>query len=106
MRFIVMVKATKDSEAGVLPTKEELREMGQFNDELCSKCHQVAAWSTLKFDHDKDSRFPLEGAHRKAACGSCHLGEAWDADKPGEKVVRYQPLPLKCAGCHPDAHVG
>jgi hypothetical protein len=34
MRFIVMVKATKDSEAGVLPTEEQLREMGKFNDEL------------------------------------------------------------------------
>jgi len=34
MRFIVMVKATKDSEAGVLPTKQMLAEMGKFNDEL------------------------------------------------------------------------
>src|SRR2546430_15031219 len=34
MRFIVMVKANKDSEAGVLPTEEQLREMGKFNDGL------------------------------------------------------------------------
>ena len=34
MRFIVMVKATKDSEAGVMPTKQELTEMGSFNEEL------------------------------------------------------------------------
>src|SRR2546428_13884845 len=34
MRFIVMVKANKDSEAGVLPTQEMLAEMGKFNDEL------------------------------------------------------------------------
>src|SRR5882724_3617754 len=34
MRFIVMVKANKDSESGVLPTEEQLREMGKFNDEL------------------------------------------------------------------------
>ena len=34
MRFIVMVKANKDSESGVLPTKEMLAEMGKFNDEL------------------------------------------------------------------------
>jgi hypothetical protein len=34
MRFIVMVKASTDSEAGVLPTEEQLREMGKFNDEL------------------------------------------------------------------------
>jgi hypothetical protein len=34
MRFIVMVKANKDSEAGTLPTEEQLRDMGKFNDEL------------------------------------------------------------------------
>lgn len=34
MRFMVMVKATKDSEAGVMPTQEEFAEMGSFNEEL------------------------------------------------------------------------
>ena len=34
MRVMVIVKATKDSEAGVLPSTELLTEMGQFNEEL------------------------------------------------------------------------
>src|SRR3954465_2695366 len=34
MRAMVIVKASKDSEAGVMPTTEELAEMGQFNEEL------------------------------------------------------------------------
>ena len=34
MRFMVIVKADKDSEAGVLPSKEVLTEMGKFNEEL------------------------------------------------------------------------
>ena len=34
MRFIVMVKATKDSEAGVLPSQELLTAMGKYNEEL------------------------------------------------------------------------
>ena len=34
MRFIVMVKATARSEAGGLPTREELAKMGAFNEEL------------------------------------------------------------------------
>jgi len=34
MRFIVMVKATKDSEAGVLPSQELLAAMGKYNEEL------------------------------------------------------------------------
>jgi hypothetical protein len=31
---MVLVKATKDSEAGVLPSKKMLTEMGKFNEEL------------------------------------------------------------------------
>jgi hypothetical protein len=34
MRFMLIVKATKESEAGVLPTQQELAEMGKFNEEL------------------------------------------------------------------------
>lgn len=34
MRFMVMVKATADSEAGVMPSEQMLAEMGQFNEEL------------------------------------------------------------------------
>ena len=34
MRFIVLVKANKDSEAGVMPKEHELAEMGKFNEEL------------------------------------------------------------------------
>ena len=34
MRFMVLVKATKDSEAGVLPTREMLEAMGRFNEEM------------------------------------------------------------------------
>ena len=34
MRFMVIVKASPESEQGVLPTEQELREMGAFNEEL------------------------------------------------------------------------
>jgi hypothetical protein len=34
MRFMVMVKATKDSEAGVMPSEQLLADMGRFNEEL------------------------------------------------------------------------
>ena len=34
MRFMVMVRATRDSEAGVMPDEKLLTEMGKFNDEL------------------------------------------------------------------------
>ncbi|HZM43662.1 MAG TPA: YciI family protein [Burkholderiales bacterium] len=34
MRFMVMVKATKDSEAGIMPSEQLLAEMGKYNEEL------------------------------------------------------------------------
>ena len=36
MRVMVMVKATKDSEMGVMPTRELFEAMGKFNEELVS----------------------------------------------------------------------
>lgn len=43
MRFIVMVRATKDSESGVLPDKKLLDEMGKFNEELVKAGVMLAA---------------------------------------------------------------
>ena len=34
MRFMIIVKANEQSEAGVMPTEQELMEMGKFNEEL------------------------------------------------------------------------
>ena len=34
MRFMIIVKATKDSEAGVMPDEKLLTEMGKYNEEL------------------------------------------------------------------------
>jgi hypothetical protein len=34
MRFIVLVKATKDSEAGIMPSEELLGAMAKFNEEM------------------------------------------------------------------------
>jgi hypothetical protein len=34
MRFMLLVKADKNSEAGVMPDEKLLREMGQFNEEM------------------------------------------------------------------------
>jgi hypothetical protein len=34
MRFMILVKADQNSEAGILPSRELLTEMGKFNEEL------------------------------------------------------------------------
>jgi hypothetical protein len=43
MRVMVMVKATKRSEAGALPTEKDFTEMGQFNEELVKAGVMLAA---------------------------------------------------------------
>ncbi len=43
MRFMIIVKADKNSEAGVLPDKKTLTEMGKFNEELVKAGVMLAA---------------------------------------------------------------
>ncbi|MBH1935756.1 YciI family protein [Streptomyces sp. AV19] len=43
MRVMMIVKATEDSEAGVLPTREQFAEMGKYNDELAKAGLLLAA---------------------------------------------------------------
>jgi len=42
MRFMVMVKATEESEAGVMPSTELLEQMGRYNEELVKAGVMVA----------------------------------------------------------------
>lgn len=57
MRFLVMVKACKDSEAGVLPSKELLTKMGKFNDELVKAGVMLAAEGLHASSKGKRVRF-------------------------------------------------
>jgi hypothetical protein len=43
MRFMVLVKANKDSEAGVMPSREILEAMGKYNEELVKAGVMLAA---------------------------------------------------------------
>jgi hypothetical protein len=71
---------------------------------LCDRCHSTADFSKTKFDHNDPnmSVFALEGRHREAKCGSCHV----PVDIDGRATARYKPLPTDCAGCHADEHAG
>ena len=44
MRFLVMVKATEDSENNVMPTRELLEAMGRFNEELEKAGVLISGW--------------------------------------------------------------
>jgi len=67
MRFLVIVKANKDSEAGTMPTKEILSEMGKFNEELV-KAGVMLAGEGLQ-PSSKGKRVRFEGKTRTVIDG-------------------------------------
>jgi hypothetical protein len=62
--------------------------------EDCLSCHDGSGQMT-NFDHAK-TKFPLEGRHASASCGSCHIDG------------QFENISLQCAACHlePPIHTG
>jgi len=67
MRVMVMVMATKDSEAGALPDEKMLTEMGRFNEEL-SKAGILLAGEGLQ-PSAKGKRVRFSGPNRRVIDG-------------------------------------
>src|SRR4051812_26263420 len=67
MRFLVMVKATADSEAGVMPTTEELEAMTKYNEELV-KAGIILAAEGLH-PSSKGARIRFSGESREVVDG-------------------------------------
>ena len=60
MRVMVMVKASKDSEAGIMPKQKLLAEMGKFNEELVKAGVLLAADGLQPSSKGKRVRFSGE----------------------------------------------
>ena len=67
MRFMVMVKATQDSEQGALPSEEMLSAMGSYNEELV-KAGVMLAGEGLH-PSSKGARVRFSGSDRKVVDG-------------------------------------
>lgn len=67
MRVMVMVKATKDSEAGAMPSKELLTAMGNYNEQLVKAGIMLAADGLTPSSKGKRVRF--EGSKRTVIDG-------------------------------------
>jgi hypothetical protein len=81
--------------------------LGQFADPIngtesnekivrCNRCHVTDGWKTVKFDHNSQSSFKLEGAHLRASCDGCHR----KVDRGDESYILYKPLDSSCISCH------
>lgn len=64
----------------------------------CGRCHNPNGWRLWRFDHNRQTRFPLDGAHAGLDCHSCHK-------TPSAAKVTAS---TACHGCHAedDAHHG
>jgi hypothetical protein len=63
----------------------------------CASCHDSTRWKPSLFDHDKETAFALQGAHRNVRCEACHK-----LIQPvnGKAVLFYRPTPKDCSACH------
>src|ERR1700736_6205116 len=67
MRFMILIKASKESEAGVLPSEPLLTEMGQFNEQLV-KAGVMLAGEGLQ-PSSKGARVTFAGSKRTVVDG-------------------------------------
>lgn len=71
----------------------------RFGDK-CGDCHQETGWDKSKFDHDRDTKYRLRGAHEKIRCHACH--------NASYRVKGDQRKSRNCYACHKldDSHAG
>lgn len=68
----------------------------------CEICHSTRTWKSWDFDHARQTRYPLDGAHTKVSCSACHR-------KTPSELGGTMPLPASsCFSCHSgeDIHSG
>ena len=62
----------------------------------CEKCHTADAWDEPTFNHDRDTKYRLEGKHKQAKCEGCHKSGL----KPLPGTKSLEKTPTRCIECH------
>jgi hypothetical protein len=96
MRVMVIVKATKDSEAGVMPSHELLTEMGNYNEELVKAgimlagegLHPSTKGKRIRFDGKKRSVIDGPFAETKELIAGFWLWQVRSMDEAVEWLKR------------------
>ena len=88
-----------DNHRGQFSVAMKVKAGGETNTD-CSRCHAPNSWKAEKFDHNRDSKFRLDGAHLKVACRGCHK-EVND----GKPYILFKPINVACSSCHGDKNV-
>jgi hypothetical protein len=96
MRFMVLVKASEESEAGVMPREEELAEMGKFNEELVKAgvmlagegLHPTSRGARIRFSGDERTVIDGPFAETKELLAGYWVIQARDRDEAIEWMKR------------------
>ena len=104
MRVMVMVKATRQSEAGVMPDERLLADMGRFNEELVKAgimlagegLHPSSKGARVRFSGTSSEVVDGPFAETKEILGGFNLIEAADMD---EAVRIAAEFPWATTGC-------
>ena len=102
MRFMVMVKADKDSEAGVMPDEKLLTEMGKYNEELVKAgvmlagegLHPSSKGARVRFSGDKRTVIDGPFAETKELVAGFWLWQVKSKEEAIEWVKRC-PNPMR-----------
>jgi hypothetical protein len=105
MRVMVMVKATKESEAGEMPSQELLTEMGKFNEELVKAgvmlagegLHPSSKGARVEFSGDQRSVIDGPFAETKELVAGFWLWQVRSMDEAIEWAKRC-PNPMEGGG--------
>jgi len=73
----------------------------------CEICHGEKTWKEWKFDHDRDTKYPLKGKHKPVKCEGCHTNDAYKVKTPTACIACHKKddahkgqLGERCADCH------
>lgn len=102
MRFMMIVKATKDSEAGKMPSEELLSAMGKYNEELLKAgvlldlagLHPSAKGARIQFANGKRSVFDGPFAETKELIAGYWLIEVKSKQEPSIGPCGYRVLSM------------
>ena len=111
MRFMILVKATKDSEAGVMPSERLLTEMGQFNEELVKAgvmlagegLHPTSKGARVRFSGGQRTVIDGPFAETKEQFGGYYVIEARDLNEAIRVAAKIPGARFGCVEVRPIA---
>ncbi|NUR32538.1 MAG: YciI family protein [Gemmatimonadaceae bacterium] len=110
MRFMILIKADKDSEAGVMPSQQLLTDMGKFNEELVNAGIMLAGEGL--HPSSKGARVRFSGSTRTVTDGPFAETKElvagfwlWQVKSKAEAIEWVKRMPNPMPGSEPEVEI-